>query len=140
MRIDVQRRGLACGVLEAIDSESVLLRLPHTDYRLQLRPTVPTDELAGLLGKRVRGTIEAVAQKIHPAAGGGGFIEPIEGEPRIVAGTVLMADEEARRVLIDAAIPVWLTAQEGQDFGAIRSGGLVNCYVLSGARFTPQGV
>ena len=89
------------------------------------------------MGKHVRGVIDAKALRIHAAAGGGRFIEPIVGEPRIVAGAVLAVDEPGRRVLVDVAVPMWLHTDAGQDFTVFEPGGLVNGHVASGATFAP---
>ena len=133
----VQTQSVARGIVESLDSDGIVLRLPHTDYRLHLKLAVPAGQVTAGPGQRIAGTIEARALRIHPAAGGGRFLEPIIGEPRIVAGAVLAVEKDRRRVLIDAAAPMWLTTEEDQDFGVIAAGGLVNCYVRSGAAFTP---
>ncbi|MDY7108665.1 MAG: hypothetical protein SYC29_08505 [Planctomycetota bacterium] len=130
---------IARGLVESLDDDGLVLRLPQTDYRLRLKLTVPASEIAVPPGKRIRGTIRAEALRMHPAAGGGRFIEPIWGEPRVVAGTVLAVDEEQRTVLVDAVVPFLLTAREDQDFSVLEPGGLVNGHVRSGATFTPAG-
>ena len=55
-----------------------------------------------------------------------------------MAGTVLVVDEANQRVLIDVCVPIWLTTEEGQDYGDLCVGGLANCYVQSGTTFTPE--
>jgi hypothetical protein len=135
MTTDTQ--SLARGVLESLDDDRLVLRLPHTEYRLRLRLTVPRSEIVVPPSKRIRGTIRAEALRLHPASGGGRFIEPIWGEPRIVAGTVLAIDEAQRTVLVDAVVPIVLATREDQDFAVIAPGGLVNGHVRSGATFTP---
>lgn len=135
--MSIETQTVARGILEALDIDGIILHPPHTDYHLRLRLNVPASQITVPPGKRIRGTIEAEAMRMHPAAGGGRFIEPISGEPRIVAGTVLAVDEAQHRVLIDAGVPMSLIAAEDQDFAVIEPGGLVNCYVRSGAAFTP---
>ena len=129
-------RAVARCIVRAVNGDTVRLALPGTDYELHLRLAAPLTVAAG---QRVTGTIEAKALRIHPARAGGQFIEPIAGEPRIVAGTVLLSDPERRRVLIDCAVPMWLDAGEGQDFSVIEEGGLVNCHVQSGVEFREVG-
>lgn len=126
------------GILESIEDDRVVLHLSHTDYALHLR----VDDAAPLrdrVGKRVRGTIHGRAMRIHAASGGGRFVEPIIGEPRIVAGTLRAVDPANHRVLVDVAVPMWLATGPEQDYGIFTVGGLVTCYVESGTRFVPDG-
>jgi hypothetical protein len=127
------------GVVQSIADDKIVLSLPHTDYQLHLVPTVPAAAMTTPIGKRVKGTIHAKALRIFKAEGGGGgqFIEPLEGAPRIVAGRVLHVDQPNRRLLVDMAVPVWVTLVEGQPADMFAAGDMVNCYVESGTRFTP---
>jgi hypothetical protein len=134
---ELDSKAVVRGVLDSIDDEHITLHLPHTDYRIRLRLGVPREQITTPPGKRIKGTIEADALRIHPARGGGRFIEPIIGEPRIVAGMVISSSEADGRVLVNVAAPMWLRTKDGQDFDVIREGGLVNCHVQSGATFTP---
>ena len=122
-------------ILRSVDEDCLTLHLPHTSYEIRLH-------LAGAIsaapGTRVRGTVTARAMRVHAAGGGGRFIEPVSGEPRIVAGTVLAVDQAHGRVLIDVAMPMWIEVDEGQDWGVFEVGALVNGYV-KGATFTPTG-
>jgi hypothetical protein len=124
----------ARGILADSRDDRIELTVPGTDYRLAFVPGAPVRTPAG---KRVRGTVHAQALRMHAARGGGRFIEPVQGEPRIVAGTIAAVDEPNRRVLLETAVPMWVTWQEGQDLSILRVGQLVNCYVRSGARFEP---
>ena len=127
-----QRRAVARGVITMLGDGRIALHPAHTDYQIHLACDASLPD-----GKRARGTVEAEALRIHAASGGGRFIEPVTGEPRIVSGTVLAIDAGNRRVLIDCAIPMWLNTTDEQDFGIFAEGGLVNCHVRSGATFTP---
>ena len=73
-------------MIRSIDEESIVLAPSGNSYELSL---VPAGRVDAEPGQRVTGRIEAEALKIHPAEGGGNFIEPIAGQPRIVAGRVL---------------------------------------------------
>ena len=137
MITNTQRKALVHGIVDSVEEDRIVLRLPHTDYQVHLKLTTSAKDAAALAGKRIRGTIEARALRIHAAAGGGRFIEPTVGEPRIIAGAVLAVDEARRRALVDVAAPMWLAVAEGQDLSVFKEGGLVNCYVQSGATFTP---
>ncbi len=128
---------LARGVLESLNDDELVLAVSGTNYRLHLVPTVTVGEITTPVGKRIKGVIQANALRIHPAKGGGQFIEPVWGAPRIVAGKVLSIDEADGRLLVDAGVPMWVKAPSGQDFSVIREGALVNFYVESGAGFRP---
>src|SRR5262245_29397375 len=98
---------LARGVLQSLTDDLLVLAIPGTDYRLHLVPTVPAGEIDASAGSKIKGQIQAKALRIHPARGGGRFIEPVWGAPRIVAGVVLAIDPANRRVCVDAAVPMW---------------------------------
>lgn len=76
---------------------------------------------------------------MHRASGGGRFIEPIDGAPRIVQGAVLEVDAPGRRLLIDVAAPFWISLQADQPADEFAVGELVNCYLASGATFSISG-
>ena len=134
---DFDDRALVRAVVASLDDDRITLRLPQTDYQIRLGLDGAASHLGAEVGQRVRGTIAARALRVHAMAGGGRFIEPVSGEPRIIAGTVLAVDRESGRVLIDAVVPMWLSTTENQDFDVFVEGGLVTCYVGSGAVFTP---
>jgi hypothetical protein len=134
---DDETRALTRGVLESLDDNELVLAVHHTEYKLHLMPAVPAGEITAPVGSRIKGTIHARALRIHAAQGGGRFIEPVWGAPRIVAGKVRAVDEPQRRLLVDTGVPMWVEAPKGQDLGAIREGELVNFYVESGTRFRP---
>lgn len=125
---------LACGVVHALSDGQIVLAVPGTDYQVQL---VISDSTAVLQGKRIRGRIQGQALRLFKAHGGGRFIEPIWGEPRIVAGFVRAVDPANRRILVDVAVPIWLTLVEHQPPDLFKVGDLVNCYVKSGLQFEP---
>jgi hypothetical protein len=125
-------------VLESIDDDHVVVSVPGTDYRLRLTPGEGADRLSSsATGRRVRGSIHARALRMHTATGGGRFIEPVDGAPRIVAGRVTAVDEAGDRLLVDVAVPVWVTVHAGQAAADFAVGQLVNCYVESGTAFRP---
>ncbi len=138
MTTDTQPGALARGVLESLTDDELVLAIPHTAYRLHLVPTLAAGEIDVPVGKRIRGVIEAQALRIHPARGGGRFIEPVWGAPRIVAGEVLQVDQANQRVLVDAGVPMWVTGPDEQDLSLLVEGQLVNFYVRSGTTFSPR--
>ncbi len=137
MTTDLNNQAITGGVIEALSDDKIVLKITGTDYQLHLVPTVPALEIGGTEGKRIKGTIQAKALKIHPASGGGRFIEPAYGAPRIVAGVVLEVDVQSRTVLVDVAIPMRVTLHDSKDLNICQVGELVNFYVESGTSFTP---
>jgi hypothetical protein len=124
-------------LLEVLDGD-VVLGLPGTSYRIRLRLNGDPSRLADRIGKRITGRVEGKAMRMHPAHGGGRFIEPVFGHPRIVNGTIAALDVPGRRVLLDMVIPAWLTLADGQAADDFAVGQLVNLYVESGMSFTPS--
>ena len=94
------------------DGDRVRVHVPHSDYELRLTLENADADLPAA-GKRMRGVISAEALRVHPAAGGGRFIEPVSGEPRIVAGVVREIRDD--RVLVDVGVPMWLELGDDQD-------------------------
>lgn len=137
MTADIQSQDIARGVLESLSDQRIAISVPSTDYQLHLVPTVPASQIDVTVGKRVKGTIHAKALRMFAANGGGRFIEPIWGEPRIVAGLVLAVDQPNRRVLVHTGVPMWITLDERQPADMFSEGQLINCYVQSGTQFTP---
>ena len=135
--MSTQTEAIARGRLETISDDEIVLSVPGTDYRIHLVPTVPAAKVTTPVGKRIRGVIEAQGLRMHAAEGGGCFIEPIYGAPRIIAGAVLAVDEPEGRVLVDVAVPMWVGMEPGQSASDFQVGQLVNCYVESGTTFTP---
>lgn len=134
---DVQPESSVVAVLQSAGDDKVVLAVPNTEYQLHLVPTVPAAALQASVGKRIRGVIHGNALRVHPAKGGGRFIEPVWGMPRIVAGKVLSVDESNRRFVVDLTVPFVVTTLAEQQFeGVIESGKLVNFYLQSGSTFT----
>ncbi|MFO0830125.1 MAG: hypothetical protein U0572_18430 [Phycisphaerales bacterium] len=121
-------------VLASKSDDSVVLAIPGTSYRLTFKTSgpIPAQE-----GKHVKGRIHGKALRMHVAHAGGAFIEPVYGQPRIVQGRVRAIDSAANRVLVDIAVPAWLSVAEGQSASEFAVGQLVNMYVESGMTFTP---
>jgi hypothetical protein len=134
---NVHTQAIVRGRVEAMRDGRLVLAVPGTAYKLDLVSAAGTSTDVLAAGNSIRGTIEARALRVHTARGGGRFIEPIEGAPRIVAGAVLAVDGPGGRVLVNAAVPMWVSVPTGQAIDAFSPGDLVNFYVESGATFTP---
>ncbi len=124
-------------VLESKSDDQIVVSVPGTSYRLQLTPTVPAAAIATAEGKRLSGVIRGKAQRMHPAHAGGRFIEPVNGHPRIVQGTVIAVDPTHNRLLLQMVVPAWLDVVTGQKASDFAIGQMVNMYVESGMTFTP---
>src|SRR5690606_29435424 len=122
---------LVRGVLESLSEHELVLHLPNTDYRLKLVPGVPASAITTPVGRRITGVIHADALRIHVASGGGRFIEPVIGSPRIVAGKILELDEAQRQVVVDVAVPMIVTTMEHQRFDILAVGSMANFYIRS---------
>ena len=115
----------------------------HDGDRLVLAPSGNAYELTfvakgtvqAAVGQRVAGHVEAEALTVHAAEAGGRFIEPVQGQPRIVAGKIASVDADSGRVLLDSVIPMTLHLQTHSDLAQCVEGGFVNCHVESGAVF-----
>lgn len=125
-------------LLSTCDGGGLELGVPGTEYRLHLTCEGDPQRLApNPATRRVRGSIHGKALKLSAARGGGRFIEPLWGHPRIVQGTVLEADAAGNRLLVDLVVPAWLTLDAGQSTAEFPRGTLVNMYLASGMTFRP---
>ena len=123
-------------IVVSVDAAKLVLKLPRTNYQLHLAaPPKGSDTFTP--GQHVRGFIRGASLRMYAAQGGGKFIEPIWGEPRIITATVLNADETAREVIVDAAAVFVLKVPADQKFDILVPGALVNFYLKSGAQFVP---
>ncbi len=126
-----------------VKGDVIIAEVPGTEYQLHLLGTpAPFGSepqgrrlRAGRIGQRIKGEIHAKALRMHRSDTGGWFIEPIYGAPRIVQGEVISIDGPSRRVLMQMAVPIWVSVHPEQDLGAIQVGELWNCYVESGTWF-----
>lgn len=123
---------------------SVVLGVHGTDYLITLTPSVQPADFpvpASRRNRRIRGTVEGRALKMHRADAGGRFIEPVHGQPRIVQGTVSRVDAANDRLLMDIVVPMWITVETevtGQSASDFQPGELLNFYLESGTRFVPE--
>jgi hypothetical protein len=136
--MNIETEQIARGILESLSDEKLVLSMTGTNYQIHLKP-VPGAQISTPIGKRVKGTIHGHALRVFKAVEGGGgrFIEPLIGEPRIVAGLVQAIDKGGHRILVNVAVPMWLTLEKSQSLKDFAEGDLVNCYVQSGMQFTP---
>jgi len=119
--------------LVSVQGGSVRVAVPGSSYVFTLEAGPDAATLRGREGKIVVGRVEARAMRLHRASGGGRFVEPLDGMPRIIQGLVRAVDVPGRRLLVEAAVPMWLTLEPEDDPRAFAEGDLVNGYLLSGA-------
>lgn len=122
-------------VLQSSDALTVVLNPPGNNYELHLSVDTPLKEVP--VGDRITGTARARALRVHPAAGGGAFIEPVVGEPRIVAGRVIASLDDGM-ILVRSAIPLLVELEDEADRATCVLGAFVNFHVQSGATFQPS--
>jgi hypothetical protein len=123
--------------LVSLDAGFGIFAVPGTGYRLTLQ--VP-EGFDAPIGRRIRGRVRGRALRMHRTGAGGNFIEPLDGRPRIVQGTVLAIDLAADEVLMDLVVPIRLEMFEGQSASEFATGEMVNFYMHPGASFTPEPV
>ncbi len=121
-------------IVKAVEAKTVILHPPGNHYELQF--SLDGGIEPGMLGNRILGTAHANALKVHQASGGGAFIEPLQGEPRIVAGRVIRCDEDGV-VLVRSAIPLLIRVEQESDLAKCRLGEFINFHVESGMVFRP---
>jgi hypothetical protein len=125
------------GELLSLTPQRVEFGIPGTEYRLHLSPGAQPSAFVLDRGGKLQGRIEGKALRMFRASAGGKFIEPIEGAPRIVQGGVVAVDAANNRVLLDTAVPMWVTPQEGQSASDFQVGELLNFYMESGTKLVP---
>ena len=119
-------------VMKAITSESIVLNPPGNNYEIECVLESPVHDVEP--GDRITGAVHASALRVHGAGGGGAFIEPVTGEPRIVAGRVLVNDGSGP-ILIRSAIPMLVELSDDADRAVCVPGEFVNFHVASGVVF-----
>ena len=137
--MNVEIDGIARGVLEELSDEYLVFAVPGTEYRLSLVFEDGGNTMTSQVGKRIKGRIHATALRMHTAQAGGRFVEPMWGAPRIVSGVVRTVDEMKNQLLVDVAVPMWVTMADGQQATDFAEGQMVNFYVTSGTSFELVG-
>jgi hypothetical protein len=120
-------------IREVKDGRAIFLPA-GTNYELRLNTASP---YAGEVDTPIRALIRGAARKVYTVPSGGNFITPILGEPRIVQGRVLWADEKTIVVQGGANFIIDLPAANSAidlDEGPIAVNALVNVTIFPGAR------
>jgi hypothetical protein len=117
------------GLVESHDAGTIVIGVSGSNYHLRLAVAEPVNASAG---ERVMGTINAKGLRVHVATAGGLFIEPISGEPRIVAGRVESIDTDAGAIVVQSVVPMCVQLETPEEAASLRVGDLVNFHVRSG--------
>lgn len=132
---------LARGKLEEIVADTatkpgyIVVSFPNTSYLTHLRPMGAIRTAAG---KRIIGTIHAKVRRLDSVGSGGRYLEPVEGRPRRLQGSVIGRDEQANTVTVHAGVPVICTLTDPRQKAAqFQPGQFVSCDVFDGSTFTP---
>lgn len=117
----------------------VVLTVPNTEYRLELRPA--GDDLSpfeGRVGTTVVGIIRADARRLDRCGAGGRYVEPVFGRPRRVQGMVREVRPGDNAVVVSAALGLAFNLRPtapGQSAGQFAEGDFITCGVADGASF-----
>jgi len=122
-------------IVKETNADSVVLHPPGNSYEIHLTHAGSVD--SSMVGSRIVGSAHATALKVHQATGGGAFIEPLQGQPRIVAGRVIKCDENGS-VLVRSAIPMVIEVEQASDLAKCKPGEFINFHVESGMTFRPS--
>ena len=120
--------------LKAQDSGGICVGWPGSSYELQL---TCEDQISPTTNGRIRGVVFARGLRFHAASAGGLFVEPSDGEPRMLAGRVVAVDENNALVVLKAPMPILVSMPAGQDWSILTEGSMVNGHVESGTGFLP---
>lgn len=126
------------GKVLRIEGDNIVFRPRHSNYELHL-----LGKYAGEPNTPIQATVRAKARKVYTVPSGGNFTTPIQGQPRIVQGWVLYADERSFIVHAGANFNIELPASDtaiNLDEGAIAVNKIVNVTLFPGATFEMAGV
>ena len=127
----------ARGNLVRAEPGAVVFNPVSTNYELRL---ASPPGYAGPVAGRVDGLVRATARKLWTVAGGGNFVAPIFGPPRVVQGRVRHLDQAAMVVSCGLMVVVTLPSSDAAfDLagGGLAVGSLVNVALMPGASFEP---
>jgi hypothetical protein len=112
----------------------LVLGKPGTEYQVQVTAEV---EVAAAAGDWLTGRIVTQPVRIDVISAGGRLIEPLQGRPRRVQGTVCALDQQRNALVVKAALPLVLLVPANQRLDQFQEGQMVSCDVKPGAVFEP---
>lgn len=131
----------ARGKVISVEDDRVVFAPSNTSYQLEL--LTPNGRYDGPVDTLIECVMRAVARKMYTVSGGGGWIEPIFGKPRIIQGRTRHIDD--RYIVVYAGAPFLIKYPEGQGSvslseGVIRPGIMINATILPGMTFEYLGI
>jgi hypothetical protein len=85
-------------IVDSVQDHLITLRVPDRNYANTFTLAAHTPALTP--GARVRGTIHAPAWKIDRVELGGNYVEPLQGRPRRMQGTILAVNPAANELTV----------------------------------------
>ena len=125
----------AHGRVLSADDSFVLFSPANTPYRLKLKSSLKTAPQSP-----IDGVIRAKARKVLTVSGGGNFISPIEGPPRVIQGWVTAIEGATLVVKAGAPMVIELPPDEhafSLSNGDITVGSRINLTLFPDATFEP---
>lgn len=116
----------------------LVLKVHNSDYLLRLAPGGGVERFQSLVGQKVIGRITARAKRIDVVGAGGRLIDPVQGRPRRVQGSVLSADSTKNTLVVSAGgVAINVTPTDPRQKAAMfQAGQFVSFDVERGAGFT----
>ena len=90
----------AMGTILRLDDGVAVFAPAGTRYELRLQTTAATLPV----GKPIKAGIRVAARKVLTVCGGGNFITPIQGPPRILQGWIVQLEE--RTMVLNCGVPI----------------------------------
>jgi hypothetical protein len=124
----------ARGRILRIENDRVVFNPSGTAYELHLVAAGP--DLPAPSAYTISACIRATARKVWTMPGGGNFVTPIFGPPKVVQGMVRYLEE--RLAIVQAGVPILLALPAADvDFdlssGPVVPGGIINATTFPGA-------
>ncbi len=131
----MQRQYPAQGKIVASEGALVVFAPANTKYQLHL---AFAGDAAVLPAGNTTAAIRVQARKVLGVSGGGNFVVPIYGPPRILQGRIMQLDQ--RQMVLQCGLPIVVDLPqeaEGMDLthGPLEVGGRVNVVAMPGASF-----
>ncbi len=119
------------------DAGSVVLGLAGTNYQLHL---AAPESIDAEVGKRTAGVIRGAVWKVDFVSKGGGYVEPLAGQPRRVQGRVIGALDGENAVVVEVCgCPFVGDLPDRWRANEIAAGTPIALDFADGATFTPAG-
>ena len=120
------------GKVIRVEDSAVIFAPAATNYEIKL---ITAGRYDGPIETMIEAFIQATARKLWTVPGGGNFVAPIFGPPRIVQGRIKYLDQTT--MVVHAGLPVRITLPSAEsafdlNTGPLAVGALVNATLLPG--------